>query len=458
MIHPGISQESGLFRTRSRREPSKELRFQLVAPAAALIMWVCLWCNLNSGFWNIVPPSNLDEWQLAIRAMLPFGVLPMAFFFFVIRKKLILPWSGPSSLLMVYGCFAAIGTFFSPEPGWSLYWTMNFLATILVAWNFLDRKDPVGSTRQLLQVTWVAAFIVAAIIGYQAQGSIFGHTSTAYGLAESELHGLSRSSGIARWAAIPGLVCLVKAYHCRRLIYFPFFLGIAAVAFFIVYRMQSRGAVFGSIAALLFCLVVGSRLRRYALPFAIIAMIVIFILDSPAALSNQFDEYIRRGQTKEDFHTLTGRTRAYENGMAAFVDAPVFGRGQWADRLVIKEHVHNSFLQAMLNGGVAGAIPYLVSWGAGWLIFYRLQKKRARLSPEDRVCVLEAGTVMMFFTVRSVPETTTASYAVDLLVMVAIYVYLETLSLSVSRRKRGRFTPVFLPAPSHASPQLRRAS
>ena len=58
--------------------------------------------------------------------------------------------------------------------------------------------------------------------------------------------------------------------------------------------------------------------------------------------------------------------------------------------------------------------------GAGWLLFYKLQKRRARLVPEDRIHLLECGTVMMFFTFRAIPETTTASFAVDLLVMVAI--------------------------------------
>jgi O-antigen ligase len=155
---------------------------------------------------------------------------------------------------------------------------------------------------------------------------------------------------------------------------------------------------------------------------------------------------------------MTGRTHVYEDGMAAFADAPIFGRGQWADRLVINQHVHNSFLQAMLNSGVTGAVPYFLSWGAGWLIFFRLQKRRLRLNPEDRICVLEAGTVMMFFTVRAIPETTTASYAVDLLVMVAVYVYLETLLLISSRRRRSERSPVFLPASSQAAQQLRQAS
>ena len=29
---------------------------------------------------------------------------------------------------------------------------------------------------------------------------------------------------------------------------------------------------------------------------------------------------------------MTGRTRAYEHGIAAFEDAPFFGYGQWGDR------------------------------------------------------------------------------------------------------------------------------
>jgi O-antigen ligase len=102
--------------------------------------------------------------------------------------------------------------------------------------------------------------------------------------------------------------------------------------------------------------------------------------------------------------------------------------------MVVGEHIHNSFLQALLNGGILGGIPYFASWIAGWVFFYRLQKRSDRLNPEDRLYLLECGTVMMFFTFRAIPETTTASFAVDLLVMVAVYVYLETLSVSMARR------------------------
>lgn len=335
---------------------------------------------------------------------------------------------------MVYGAFATFAAIFSPEPMWALYWSIAFLATILAAWTFVDRRDSVESARQLLQVTWVATFIVAAIIGYQSRNSVFGSAATGYG-AIGELKGLSRSSGVARWAAVPGLVCMVRAYHTRRFILIAFYLGVAAVSFFIVYRMQSRGAIFGSVAALLFALLVSSRMRRFALPAATLAIMVIIIINSPGIVSNRVTTYLARGQTREQFLSMTGRTRAYEHGIAAFLDAPFFGRGQWADRLIIGEHAHDSFLQALLNGGILGGIPYFASWVTGWILFYKLQKRSARLNPDDRLHLIECGAVMMFFTVRAIPETTTASFAVDLLVMVAVYVYLEILTIHMSAKR-----------------------
>jgi O-antigen ligase len=306
------------------------------------------------------------------------------------------------------------------------------------------------AARQLLQVTWVATFIVAAIIGYQARNSVFGPTASGYNV-HIELDFLSRASGVARWAAVPGLVCLVRAYHTRRPIHIAFFVSAAAVSFFIVYRMQSRGAIFGSAAALLFALLVSSRMRRSALPFAAVAFVLILILDSPETVSNQVTTYLQRGQSTEVFLSMTGRTRAWELGVLAFQDAPVLGRGQWTDRLVVGEHIHNSFLQALLNGGIIGGIPYFASWIAGWVLFYKLQKRDDWLSPDDRIHLLECGTVMMFFTVRAIPETTTASFAVDLLVMVAVYVYLETLTFQTAVKRLQQVIQPYYLVPSWAN-------
>ena len=195
----------------SRSAPNRFSRFRH-APAYALVLWTCLWCNLNTGFWNIGFPNNFMEWLNMVRAILPFIVLPSAAILLLRRGKLRLPGMAASRLLFVYGLFATFSASFSPGPLASLYFSMVFLATILAAWTFVDRANPTESARQLLQITWVATFVVAAIIGYQARGTIFGQEATGYNVI-TELNGLSRSSGVARWAAVPGLVCLIRAYH-----------------------------------------------------------------------------------------------------------------------------------------------------------------------------------------------------------------------------------------------------
>ena len=392
----------------------------------ALTLWLCMWANLNTGFWNIQQPASVSDWQLLIRALLPFLVLPVAAIGLLARRTPIRLIASPSGMLFAYGIFAAIATVFSPAPQASYYWSLAFLATILAGWTFVDRRNPVESTRLMLYATWAGTFIVAAIVAYQGRNGIFGGASTAYGII-GEMNGLTRSSGVARWAAVPGLVCIVRAFHTRRIALIGIYVGIATIAFFIVYRVQSRGAVFGAAAALIFILLISSRMRRYALPFAAVAMVALALIETPEVLSNRISVYLHRGQTAQQFESMTGRTRAYEHGLTAFEEAPIFGYGQWADRLAIGEHVHNSYLSAMLNGGTAGAIPYFASWLAGWWLFFGLHKRRTRLAPEDRISLLECGVVMMFFTVRAIPETTTAEFSVDLLVMVAVYVYLETL-------------------------------
>ncbi len=425
----------------------------LYAPVSAIGLWVCLWINLNSGFWNIQMPSDVNEWQLMIRAVLPFVVLPAAALMLLGRRNRNLGWSDPSFLLMMYGALAALASAFSPEPRWSLYWSITFLATILAAWAFADRRGLTVSSRQLLQLTWIATFIVAALIAREASHAIFGHALSGYRAVAKEVDNQSRSSGVARWAAVPGLVCLVRAYHHRRPVLIAMYFGFAAIAFFIVYRMQSRGAIFGVIAALLFALVICSRMRRYALPFAVLTMAGFLLLDSPATVSEQVTSYLERGQSREEFLSMTGRTRAYQKGMVAFEEAPILGRGQWADRLIFKEHVHNSYLQALLNAGVLGGLPYFASWISGWFLFFHLHKRSGNLSPADRLGLLEAGTVMMFFTVRSIPETTTASFSVDLLVMVAVYVYLESLMLHSRTVRQQRYPFDALPSWLRTSPK-----
>ena len=222
-------------------------------PPVAVCLWACLWLNLNTGFWMIQAGPTQDEWQLSIRAVLPFFVLPVALLVLLIgQNELKLPSLSPSRLLFVYGLVAAVASCFSPEPLWALYWGIAFLATLSAAWTFTCSRDPLTSSRQALQLTWAIMFVVTLLIVFLARGVVFANGAAGEKEVLEALGGQSRSSGVARWAAVPGLVCLLKAYHTRSRPLIAFFVAGAAGAFYVVYRMQSRGAVFGSLAAFAF--------------------------------------------------------------------------------------------------------------------------------------------------------------------------------------------------------------
>ncbi len=98
---------------RAVRKRTRHLHWHIRAPVLSVVMWVCLWTNLNSGFWNIQAPYSADDWQLLLRALLPFAVLPVAAFVFFRRAKSRLSWNGPSTLLMMYGVMATLAAVFS---------------------------------------------------------------------------------------------------------------------------------------------------------------------------------------------------------------------------------------------------------------------------------------------------------------------------------------------------------
>lgn len=231
---------------------------------------------------------------------------------------------------------------------------------------------------------------------------------------------MSRASGVARFAAVPAIVAFALFWRdtgWRRLPWLALF----ALFGFVIYRMQSRGGLFAAAGALAFLCLAAPRNRWLGVPLVLLAA---GLLLQPGIQSN-VSEYVLRGQDAEEFKSLTGRTGAWSDAYVAFKASPLLGSGNFADRLLINAHVHNAFLQALLIAGVVGFVPYLLSWIAAWRNLIRLWSARDSLSPRDQILFLVAGALLVFFTLRSIPETTTASFSVDLLVMLPVMAYLD---------------------------------
>ena len=145
-------------------------------PMSSLALWACLWLNLNTGFWNFRETSTLQGVLMAIRAGLTFIVLPISGIILVKNQaRLKLSPHSPTRMLGLYGLIAAAASAFSPEPWWSFYWGVAFLATVGAASTWLCQGDAVVVSRRMLQVTWAVTLVVAAVLAYTLRGNVFGN-------------------------------------------------------------------------------------------------------------------------------------------------------------------------------------------------------------------------------------------------------------------------------------------
>jgi O-antigen ligase len=124
---------------------------------------------------------------------------------------------------------------------------------------------------------------------------------------------------------------------------------------------------------------------------------------------------------------LTGREATWRSGIALTGQSPFVGWGFHADRLLLhSEHMHNSYLHALLQGGIIGALFFVGALVSVWFLILRngLIKKirhvQGRIPPELAESILLIG----FLTSRSFFESTAAFYGVDLLVIVPAITYI----------------------------------
>jgi len=360
------------------------------------------------------------------RVYAPFVVLPAALLW--------LAWAGfrprrmadsPLALLAVYGLIGMVaGLAWSPWLEYAQYWATAYLATVGVCLAASRSSGAVTKATALLLATWVATATVAAGVTVKGSGTIFGDAPTAYGII-NDLEGASRASGVGRWAGVSALVAIVWAMHLGSRIARAVLLAGAGVGLYVVYRVQSRGAVFAAAAGLLFLLCLDKQRRRWALPSLVIAVFFMAAFDAGGMLPEKILNYLNRGGSEESLYTLGGRTNYYREGWEAFKKDPFFGRGFWADRLTGIGHIHDGPLEALLTAGLAGFVAYLWAWIAGWRLFARLWRRRRRLLKAQVRELAACGAVLTFFTLRAIPEITGAGYEPDLLILCAAYAYLE---------------------------------
>ena len=90
-------------------------------------------------------------------------------------------------------------------------------------------------------------------------------------------------------------------------------------------------------------------------------------------------------------------------------------------------NAQNAVVYALLCGGLVGATFFVAAMISAWRALIALASRAARLPERERLMFQITGAVLVFATLRSLPENNAALFSVDLLLQYPAMLYLATL-------------------------------
>ena len=401
-----------------------------------LMSWLALWLSINSGPWNLADFGNgLSPSIHAARAAFPLIVLALALLSLLAGRRY-----GRRSLAELgfwfYGVVMLLAATGSANWFGQAYWGFAFLAALAVVEKGLQGPDPMVFARRLNWLSWIITVLVLISLLFLARDVLLDKSGSAYGsiVRFQEEHGyaISRSTGLARMAAVPAIIAIVFVVTRPR---WQLFLSIPVLfaSLAVLWIMQARGAFFALAGAMAFIILFGpKKLPKILLAFVAMAGLAVFLSLRQDGFA-EFWMHVTRGQGADGFASMSGRDVIFDNGVHRWMESPLFGYGPQADRMFSEVgNAQNALLYALMCGGLFGAFGFVLAMLASWVSLLRANFAYADLSGEEREMLMITSGILVFSTLRSVPENEAAVFSIDLLLQYPAMVYLAAL---VMRRR-----------------------
>lgn len=409
-------------------------------PWLAAFAWLLMWAPINTGPWDL---PNITAGGMAtvtaLRAALPMLlILPIAVKLMTAHSSTFNRWTSVELLFLLYGFSMLVATIGLERWLDVAYWAFSFIAVVLMARYLIHGGPVLERAEQLNKLTWMIAVMVLIVLLFTARDALFeaesGYTAFA-GKGEVAGGAMSRSTGLARFAAIPAVLAFVLFWRIKSLQSWVVASLVFAGSLGFIWFMQSRGALFSLLGTLVFIMLfMGKASRSIA--------IVLFILALgggidliPEETQEYLVEHSTRGTGAEGFKTMSGRDRIWRNAWEAIQENAWIGYGPQADRRIIHENGQNGPLYAWLSGGLLGMVGYVGGMLMTWIYYFRIVMGRFEMTASQRDMLMMTGGIMAFFTLRSYPENTAALYSIDLLVQLPAMIYIALLYRYLKARR-----------------------
>lgn len=384
-----------------------------------IVLWILIWGGMFTGIYNIQSPGfsrDLFSMFQGLRALFPIFAAYLSVLW-IFGKRSPLPYHiAPLRFLFLYTFVGIVSSFFlSFQKLTAMYWVGVYIAPLLAVWVALDRPKGLEELRRLLYVNYGIFFFITLSFFPQSLKAGLGKIShnafyaLPFGLGEI------RSNGVGRYALVVVIVAFVRFLvqgQRRRYLW----LAVVLLSLFLLVQTQSRTALLGLAVAGVLLVFLRGLDPRYVIAGPVAAYLI--------WLSGVKWRY--QGEIG-NLMVLTSREYTWQKGVIQIKRSPFLGWGFHADRIMLNsEHMHNSYLHAMIHSGIIGAAFFLAALVSVWILIFRsgLLKRARFVRGPDQALLMESTMIVGFLTARSFFESTAAFFGVDLLLLVPTMAYL----------------------------------
>ena len=351
-----------------------------------------------------------------------------------------LSMAGPGALLMLaYGLYAMLSSAYSPQPFLTLWKGFEVVTMVLAIITVATKIKTISDLEWILNI--LLAFMLFLVISVLA-GAIIdpanafrnlwegGNAQDASTATIAMLRGVmpqlspAAIGGIAGFTAIAAIIRLLTNDKKSRL----GFIIVAGLSITTLILIQSRTGIFAISSAIVAILIL-KRYTLYAVLIGVPAGIVILL----TAISDSIKSYIYRGQTDEQFASMSGRMDFWPLVIDKFYESPLIGHGYYASHrsLFGVSGVDNTYLSVALGVGLVGLFFFLSAYYISILTLFKTWPSKQSSYLYKELWVLLVGLSIITF-IRSIVGTSFETFYY----MLFVYMILQISIFSLARIKK----------------------
>ena len=346
----------------------------------------------------------------------------------------------PLVLLMLYIIIGLFSMVWAPSVKIVAWKAAQMLVFIILSVASVARLQRVSGFRTLIELIYVIATLImisSAVAGLiapdQAYKQLYVGGGGLFGVVLYSVWPHMHPNTLGIYAAIMVVVAFRRFMDTDGASARMYYAGLLMLSLAVQFAAQSRGSIVALMAGLLVMALLWGKVRRVVAAVAVVATLagVYQLVASSDMDFSIVEDYIKRGQSDEQFASMSGRSGLWEIGKVMIADRPLFGHGfQTGARfggekygMPLGTNLHNSHFQVLVDSGFLGYFMWLGFLLIGAKKIYKLVDKHSVRRNEEGRFRLELLVIVVMLLIRTTVGRAMAGLDLALMLYMAMLLF-----------------------------------